>query len=220
MHSFCLGNFPWWMKSCLDLSEEGQELALLRKTCFSRADAGVWGWEEPWYWKPVSGKGKPMASANFSQEGCSSLEVSELLVDAVWMTQNLSPGGPLKLTWPFMAEAVKAENTFNKGYYAYSRWKHCLSPLHQRVSSYITSRSCNSEIFVEEWYQKTWAPDLALSLKEAQRAQTVSLLTWLTATGETGRSRITILSSFQILTFCIWVSQRTLECPWMSTCFL
>lgn len=56
-----------------------------------------------------------MASADFSQEDCCSLEVSELLVDAVWMTWSLSPGGPFKLTWPFTAEAVKTENTFNKG---------------------------------------------------------------------------------------------------------
>lgn len=31
-----------------------------------------------------------------------------------------------------------------------------------------------------EWYQKIWAQDLALSLKEPQRKQAVSLLTWLT----------------------------------------
>lgn len=126
MHSFCLGNFPWWMNSSLALSKEGQELVLLRKTCFSRVDAGVWGWE-PWHWKPVSRKGKAKPVLISPKRVCCSLEVSELLVDAVWMTWSLSPGGPLKLTWPCTAEAVKGENTFNKGHHAYPRWKQTLS---------------------------------------------------------------------------------------------
>lgn len=36
------------------------------------------------------------------------------------------PTVPLELTWAFTSEAVRAENTFKRGYHAYPWWKQSL----------------------------------------------------------------------------------------------